>query len=287
MAQNNPPLEERAHLQDAATAFASYITEKFSQVNADGRLNYHMSGSLAVMLLSQAGSIDILDSSKLPDVSIRETKRLYYSLSVRLAAFTRKIGDFDYVETRAYKDAKKKIPSYSADPEGYSREREKFLFKGGGGPSIDELPELAKDVLEIPDKMTRVMCDPVSTYGEDQVSRIRIRDREYFISNPTQIFGYKVLHLTQSFGNNPDKFKRDFTVLHDALLQLYSEEELIKSAYGVLVGFEDSMAQYGPQTSDYMRKLGSNPNFNSTVSPFFERLKQYDSKHRNIMLTIG
>ena len=125
MAQNNLSLEERAHLQDAATAFASYVTEKYPQTNGAGQLNYYMSGSLAVMLLSQADSIDLLDSSQLPDVS---TRGLDKGLLARLADFTRPIGDFDYVETTTYKDAKKESTSYSDDPEGYSRERKKFLF---------------------------------------------------------------------------------------------------------------------------------------------------------------
>jgi hypothetical protein len=283
MAQKNPLLGERAYLQDAATAFASYVTEKYPQINKDGQLNYYVSGSLAVMLLSQADSIDLLDSSQLPDVSSRETRSLNGGLSAELADFTRPIGDFDYVETTAYKEAKKAIPSYSDDPEGYSRERKRFLFKGGGGPSIDELPGLAKDVLAEAKSGNKVMCDPVLTYGKDQIARVRIQNRDYFISDPSQIFGYKVLHLMQSFGNKPDKFKRDFTVLHDALSQLYSEEELIESAYAVLVGFEDLMKQYGPQASKHMRQLDQNPDFNSTIRPFFEKLKQYDVKHRNIM----
>lgn len=276
-------LENRTKLLAGAQAFAEYITQKYPQINDDGKLNYYMSGSLAVMLLSQADSIDLLDSSQLPDISTRETRRLEEGLSEKLMNFTRPIGDFDYVETTAYKDAKKEIPSYSDDPEGYRRERKKFLFKGGGGPSIDELPDLAKDVLAEVKPGHKVMCDPVSTYGEDQVARVKIQDREYFISDPNQIFGYKVLHLMQSFGQKPEKFKKDFTVLHDALSELYTEEELIESAYAVLVGFEDSMAKYGPQASKQMKKLDQNPEFNSTVRSFFEKLKDYDRKNRNIM----
>jgi hypothetical protein len=284
MAQNNPSLEERTHLQDAATAFASYVTEKYPQIDEEGQLNYYMSGSLAVMLLSQADSIDLLDSSKLPDVSTRETRNLGRGLSAKLADFTRPIGDFDFVELQPYKDGKKEIQDgYPANQDVYSQLREKYLWKGGGGPSIDELPDLAKEVLAEAKPGHKVMCDPVSTYGEDQVAQVRIQDRDYFISDPNQIFGYKVLHLMQSFGNKPDKFKRDFTVLHDALSQLYTEEELIESAYAVLVGFEDSMAEYGPQASKHMRQLDQNPDFNSTVRPFFEKLKQYDVEHRNIM----
>ena len=62
-----------------------------------------------------------------------------------------------------------------------------------------------------------------------------------------------------------------------------NDSELIESAYAVLVGFEDSMAEYGPQASKHMRQLDQNPDFNSTVRPFFEKLKQYDIEHRNIM----
>jgi hypothetical protein len=284
MAQNNPSLEERTHLQDAAIAFASYVTEKYPQINEEGQLNYYMSGSLAVMLLSQADSIDLLDSSKLPDVSTKETRNLDRGLSAKLADFTRPIGDFDFVELQPYKDGKKEIQEgYPANQDVYSQLRKKYLWKGGGGPSIDELPDLAKEVLAEAKPGYKVMCDPVSTYGEDQVTQVRIQDRDYFISDPNQIFGYKVLHLMQSFGNKPDKFKRDFTVLQDALSQLYNEEELIESAYAVLVGFEDSMAEYGPQASKHMRQLDQNPDFNSTVRPFFEKLKKYDVEHRNIM----
>jgi|TARA_Y100000034_G_C6856685_1_gene389407 hypothetical protein len=288
MAQNNLSLEERAHLQDAATAFASYVTEKYPQINEDGQLNYYISGSLAVMLLPQVDSIDLLDSSQLPDVSTRETRSLDGGLSAKIAEFTRPIGDLDFVRTEVYNQALKEANShYPKDPQKYTELRGKIMTKGGGGPSIDELPDLAKDVLTEAKSGHKVMCDPVSTYGEDQVARVRIQDREYFISDPGQIFGYKVLHLMQSFGNKPDKLKRDFTVLHDALSQLYSEEELIESAYAVLVGFEDSMEQYGPQASKYMRQLDDNPDFNSTVRPFFEKLKQYDVEHRNIMRSNG
>lgn len=283
MSQNNLSLEERIHLQEAATAFASYVTKKYPQFNEDGQLNYYISGSLAAMLLSQAESVDLLDSSQLPAISTRETRILDRGLSGKLADFIRPIGDFDYVETVAYKDAKKEIPSSSDDPEGYIRERKKFLFKGGGGPSIDELPDLAKDVLAEAKSINKVMCDSVLTYGEDKVARVKVQNREYFISDPSQIFGYKVLHLMQGFGNKPEKFKRDFTVLSDALFHLYSEEELIESAYGVLVNFEDSMKQYGPQVSEHMAQLNDNPDFNSSIRPFFEKLKQYDLKHRNIM----
>ena len=277
-------LLQKPHLTYAAIAFASYVTEKYPQISAEGRLNYYVCGSLAVMLLSQADSVDLLNSRQLPNISARETKKLDDIVLSKLGVFTRKIGDFDYVETDVYKEAKGEIPSYSDDPEGYRRERRKFLFKGGGGPSIDELPELARKVLEIPDGMTKVMCDPVSTYSEDQVARVRIQDQEYFISDPSQIFGYKVLHLMQSFCKKPNKFKKDFTILHDALSQLYSEEELIESAYHVLIAFEDSKTQDGPQASKYMKELIQNPHFDSTVKSFFERFKNHDSKHRNIML---
>ena len=183
------------------------------------------------MLLSQADSIELLDPSEFPHVSIRERKSLK-GLS-ELAYFTRPIGDFDYVETPAYKNAKRAIPSYSKDPKGYKRERKKFLFKGGGGPSIDELPDSAKEILAEAKSGHKVMCDPVSTYGEDRVAKVTIQNRDYFIADPRQIFGYKVLHLMQNFDKKPKKFNRDFTILHDALRRLYTEEELIDCLFSL------------------------------------------------------
>jgi len=309
MAQNNLSLEERTHLQDAATAFASYVTEKYPQINEEGQLNYYISGSLAVMLLSQVDSIDLLDSSQLPNVSTRETRSLGGGLSAKLADFTRSIGDFDYVETTAYKKAKANLPKhpdseisitdkmkayidgkeipkpvdYEEREKKYSDARKHFLWKGGGGPSIDELPDLAKDILAEAKSGYRIMCDPLSTYSEDQVARVKINDRDYFIVAPKQMFVYKVLHLMQSFDNKPDKFKKDFGILHDALSQLYSEDELIKAVHLEMLGY------YGLEAVDdaYMRQLDQNPDFNSTVRHFFEKLKKYDIEHRNILQSNG
>lgn len=284
MAEENISLEERLHLIEAALAFSSYVTDRYPQINDDNKLNYSISGSLAMILLSQADTIEKLDSSQLPKVSLVEEQRLPDGLRSKLADFTRKIGDFDFVGTEVYDQALREANSYwPKNPEKYGNLRSKIITKGGGGPSVDELPDLARDILVEAKPGTKIMCDPVETYEQDQVVRIRVRGKNYFVSDPMQIFGYKVLHLMQSFSNKPSRFTRDFAILHGALSELCSEEELIESAYSVIVRFEDSMSEYGPKAVGYMAELYRNMDFNSTVRPFFERLKEYDKNHRRII----
>ncbi len=286
MVQNNLSLEERIHLQKAAVAFASYVTGKYPQINEDKQLNYYISGSLSVMLLAQVDSMDLLDPSKLPDISIKKTRRLNKKLVSKLEDFTRQIGDFDYVETEAYRDAKDKtIPRYEMDPEGYVRERGKFLFKGGGGPSIEELPDLARDILEYRERAVKVMCDPMVTQGKDRVVRIKLKDKYYFIPDPTQIFAYKVLNLLEKFDNEPDKFKRDFPILKNAFLNMYAEEQLIRSAYEVIVKSDNALGRFGYPHSKNMRKLENNPQLTSNIKDFFRKIKQYDAGHGKILQT--
>lgn len=284
MAEENISLEERLHLIEAAVAFTSYVTDKYPQINDDNKLNYSISGSLAVILLSQADTIEKLDSSHLPEVSLKEEQRLSDGLRDKLAGFIRKIGDFDFVTTEAYDEALREANKYwPKEPEKYRSLRSRIITKGGGGPSVDELPDLAKNILAEAKPGTKIMCDPVETYGHDHVVRVRVRGKDYFISDPMQIFGYKVLHLMQSFSNKPSRFTRDFAILHGALSELYSEDELIESAYSVIVRFEDSMSRYGPKAVGYTAELDRNPDFDSTIRPFFEKLKGYDKNHRRIM----
>jgi hypothetical protein len=235
-------------------------------------VGYYFAGSLATMLLAESDDnvIRFLDPGGLPNIVIKETLVIPKGVTDRLKDFQRKIGDLDFVPFEHY----------------WQRLTQDRLSKGGGGPSIEELPETAKQSLRYDERTVKVMCDPVRPYGEHDVGMIRAGGREYLISSPKTIFAYKILHMLQKFGRMPEmspKLKRDFDILHGALLEMYPEQELIETAYNVIASYEESMGEYGPKASKYMKGIENNPEYDSTVKEFFEKLKEHDRDHRTIM----
>lgn len=233
---------------------------------------YYLAGSLATILLSESDDnvIEFLDPDKFPDIMIKETVVIPKEVTDRLKEFQRKMGDLDYVPLDHYRQ----------------RLSQNRLGKGGGGPSIEELPDIAKQSLRYDARTVKVMCDPVRPYGEHDVGIIQAGGREYLISSPKTIFAYKILHMLQKFGRVPEmapKLKRDFDILHSALLEMYSEQELIEAAYEAITGFEDALSKYGPKARGYMESIRSSPEYDSTVREFFEKLKEHDSQHSAIM----
>ena len=285
-------LVERTRLLAGAKEFASYVANKWTQVDENVRVIYYFTGSLAIMLLAQATSMMRLDSSMFPRVFTVDSIPLAKDVNDGLSLFARKINDVDFVPTDVHSKMLEEANAYyPSDVKKYNELRNKILTKGGGGPSIEELPQLAREVYDAASGQVKVMCDPVPHYGQHQVVSIKVNGSHYLISDPKLIFGYKVLHLMQSFSQKPQRLKRDFAILHEALRQLYPGEELIRSAYGVIVRFEDAMTKYqdaetkrhGIRARTGMHDLANHPDFNSVIKPFFDELRRYDKGKRDIL----
>jgi len=254
-------------LIESAIAFTNHLINNYPQVNEDGELNYYLCGSLAVMLLSQADSMRLNNTGE--EVVLPEC------FKTKLSIFARQIGDLDYVRTEAYNKALTEANECWRDKEKYKSLRSRILLKGGGGPKIADLSDLAKKIIINADKLCGIMCDPLTTFGDDKIVIINLVGIDLFIAEPKQLFSYKVLHLIESFNNKPEKFKRDFKILYDSMLELYSEEELVDSAYNILKSLNKEKIRGG------LNKLCQNPEFNSSIKPFFDKLISYDkSKER-------
>ncbi len=243
------PNSEQGEVLYSATKFAEYLTSHWPQVDdgrkiaievdqhgtrvelpelpesmkAQPRINYYISGSLAVMLLAQAERFTELDEAKVPDMVGAQTREVPEAARAMLASFARPIGDLDYVPSDHYK----------ANPAR--------LKKGGGGPSFDEIPDEGQRVLKKSEGSVKVMCDPVEAYGAKRIAKIQIGDREYYIARPDTILAYKVLHLVQNYDQKPDKFNVDFSKLLGAMREMYGEEELLQITHTVLTDYEDAM----------------------------------------------
>lgn len=256
-----------------AEVFAYYVTEKWPQINEAGEINYYFAGSLAVMLLAQTDSMTLLDPQYFPKISPLQIINMPTQVKARLTTFARKIGDLDYI----------KSPNYD--------KYQKRLKKGGGGPSIKELPKLARSILEIKEGHVMVMCDPVESYLPHKVVEIKVVNRVYFIAEPKLIFGYKILNILQSFDKKPAKFIRDFEILLEALLMIYPEQDLVKTTYEVLAGFEYKMHEIDrlfdkppeARVREYVRVVYNSQNVVPGLRLFLDKIVAYDRTHNTIL----
>jgi hypothetical protein len=249
----------------SALKFAEYLTSRWPQVDTDkkvvetddkdtaidlpedleveARMNYYLSGSLASMLLSHAERFTEMDETQIPALTEARTREIPKSARNILASFARQIGDLDYVPTDHYKRKQAQVQnSYGkVSSEEYSRLRTQYLWKGGGGPSFDEVPKEGCKVLKQGENQVMVMCDPVEAYGPRRVARVHVEGNDYYIARPDTILAYKVLHLLQSYEQKPEKFNADFGKLLAALKEMYSDEELEQITQQVLTDYEDAM----------------------------------------------
>lgn len=239
---------EQREIIGSVTKFAEYLTDHWPQIDSgeetavggdqgvdiasphelqesikEQRINYYLSGSLAVMLLSRAERFTAIEDNQIPAIVDEYTQDLPVSTRNILTSFARQIGDLDYVP----------MDHHKANPNR--------LKKGGGGPSFDEIPEEGRKALIQGENQIKLMCDPVEAYGPKRVAHIQVDGREYLIARPDTIFAYKVLHLLQSYDKKPDKFNADFHKLFSALKEIYSEEELMQITQQVLEDYEDAM----------------------------------------------
>lgn len=222
---------EQHELLDSAVAFAEYLTHRWPQIDSgahegmegEPRVNYYLSGSLATMLLARSDKFVEMDEAHIPLLHEVRTREIPESARNIFGTFARQIGDLDYAP----------LDHYKANPGR--------LKKGGGGPSFDEVPAKARQVLQQGENQCKVMCDPVASYGAQRLAKIQVEGKDYYIARPDTIFAYKVLHLLQSYSQKPEKFNTDFKKIQEALREMYSEVELQKVMLQVLVAFEDVM----------------------------------------------
>lgn len=274
-------LEQRVRLLEDAKEFANYVTTKYPQVNEKGELNYYLSGSLLVMLLSQINEFEVLDYSKIPEIKIIQKKEIKPELSDKLKSFARKIGDLDYIETSAYKQLKSEIPDEYLNNEGYVQEKNKFLPFGGESFSLEELPVSLRENLFVSGKGNQIFCDSVKEYDKMEVAKINLGDKGCFITNPLNFFGCKFLSTLQKLPKKAESLKRDFSILLPTFSELYSEEELIHSTYNLLQNFQKAKSEEPNLIKSYFKKVENNLLFNfdsnsRNLKYFLIKVKNYD-----------
>ncbi len=256
---------EQQEILNSVEQFAEYVVGRWPQVDENTRMiipvddhgttvelpkipdamqsepvmNYYLSGSLAVMLLARAESFTEMDEGCMPALREGTTHPVPERARRLLATFARPVGDLDYVPTDFYraKQAHVQASYRRGEEDEYERARAQYLWKGGGGPSLKELPDGAKMCLKNSDQ-SMVMCDPLQAYGAKRVAKIHLNSRDYYIARPDTIFSYKVLHLLQNYHNKPEKFNTDFGKLLAAMRELYTDDELIRITREVLSDFE-------------------------------------------------
>jgi len=306
---------EQKEILESAEKFAEHLISRFPQVDENRRMiievdekgstvelpelpesiqtepmmNYYLSGSLATLLLSRAEEFTEIDENQIPGVRESQTRTIPESARQILATFARPIGDLDYVPTDFYKGKQSHVQNSwgKISSEEYQQMRTKFLWKGGGGPKFDEIPEEAKKCLKRGETQLSIMVDPVESYGARRVAKVAIAGKEYFIARPDTIFAYKVLHLLQGYEQKPEKFNVDFGKLLSAMKEMYSEDELLQMTTQILTDYENAMEAshrrfyedneskpYDPKIPAYIRRVSDNPQLSPEIKTILERLKK-------------
>lgn len=303
---------------ESAVQFAKYLTTRYPQVDSmrkmtieagDGvhvelpelpdslhvepQLNYYIAGSLATTLLSRAGSIDLCEETQGSNITVTKSVVIPPETRAALAEFTRPIGDIDYVLTEHYRALQQVVQDSigKVSNDEYQQGRAKYLWKGGGGPSFDELPKEALPALKKGEDSLKVMCDPVDMYGTKKFARINIEGHDYYIARPDTIIGYKILNMLQSYDKKPEKFNEDFARLHQAISGLYSEDEMVGLTHQVLAEYETAMARvsavfdkpHEPQLPKMVKDLLAKPNLGAEARSFMSRIVAYDQNHGQIL----
>lgn len=258
--------EAKETILAGARAFTSELIHKYPQL-IDGKLNYYIAGSLGVMLLLESQKFEIIDSSRIPEIVSVAEKTIPSAAVQHLEDFVRQIGDLDYVPTVAYKERQREVQdAYGKVPvEEYNRRRSEFIWKGGGGPKIDDLSDTAKKVLKSKKEGEGVMCDPLSASGPDRVARITIDGKDIYIPEPKMMLAYKTVHLAETFDNadKDTKFVSDYNALLKGLGEIYSREDLLQTTHDVIFS-------YGADNANGMFIPYHNPQFGGEMKAFVE-----------------
>lgn len=298
--------EQREQVQ-AAVNFAKYLVNRYPQIDdsrkilyeldngkivpfdlPDGMrpvqppLNYYLAGSLATTLLAAAEKIDICQETTESDVVVADTVVVPPETRAILAQFARPIGDIDYVQTKHYWQLQRTVqhPVRKLTAEEYQQGRAKYLWKGGGGPRVGDLPANAVPAVKRAETHDGIMCDPVTMYGANKFARVNVEGQDFYIVRPDTIIAYKVLHALDGFNFKPDKFNSDFAKLHKAIKGMYLEEELVRLTHDVLSEREKSSASaYEPLLPGKIRDLLARDDLGEDIRTFIGNVLAYDKEH--------
>ncbi|MBW2967824.1 hypothetical protein KY362_05040 [Candidatus Woesearchaeota archaeon] len=274
--------EADVNLNEAAVEFARYVSSKYPQ--REGDIPYYaFAGSLGVMLLANADSLQLLDITVPLQLAVMRTIDDLAETKERLAPFTRQIGDMDFVRTTFEEKRWAALEVLrNTDRDEYTRQFDTLLSKGGGGPSLDELPELAKQIIRPVKGQIMVVCDPVPVKGEPLFAAVDIGGDRYLISDPREMLAYKVVHMLESFSRKPEAMTDDFSTLYGALQTIFPKEEIVAHTYGLLVrysrsrgGFEDPDPR---KVHNYFEQMRSDPAYCSAVKECMEALVEIDTE---------
>lgn len=251
--ENESPEMIKQHIKD----FTEFLIEKYPQLSEDGKVNYYLSGSLALTLVVDNDKFEILDSASAPEVSVIGEKEIPEEARKELMAFVRKIGDLDYVPFEHWK----KMPK-----------EKRIVGKGGGGPSISELPESAKKAFNFSKRQAMVQCDPLNASVEHRIARIKINGKDVYITELNMIMAYKAVHMSEAFGNErkTHKFVKDFTALKKAMEKIYPPDELLETTKDLMMAYNRNSPN-GNYIPYYHRE------FNSEFRKFFSDMIELDS----------
>jgi len=306
---------EQKEILDSAVNFADYLTNKYPQID-DGtkriieideagqilesppingaepqqNINYCLSGSLATMLLSKADSFSEIKENRGNNLKEGEEKIIPEKTHHILSTFARPIGDVDFDQTDFYETKKSIIfkASGKIPAEKYRNLRSQYLYKGGSGPSFDEVPDNAQKCLNRGENQVKIMFDPVKTFEPKKIAKIKIKEKDYYITAPDNMLAYKVLHLLQSYHIKPEKFNDDFGKMLNAIKELYSEEDLEKNTVNILKASEknsedfhvrfnkdrEDVIGYEKKIPGQIEKVLANPNLSKEVKSFIEKIKE-------------
>lgn len=293
------PEEERERLEplercvDGASAFARMVVQQWPQmdtnpqltveldeagkhvvelpplpegITSEPQLNYYFGGSLATRLLAKATSMMPLDGG----AAIPLSKEVRNAL-LRIA---KPVGDVDYVPTRHYREGRERANDRygKVSDEEYAAGLDKFLGKGGCGPSVDDLTDEMKNGLRLKEGQNKIMFDPVEAIGKERVAKITVDGQEYYVSPTDSLLAYKVLHALQKFDSKADVMARDLGALLEANLKLYGWEHLVHAVHEVLAAEEQRMAPNWRNFSDRPSSRSKRLAEDTRLSPLLRRL---------------
>ncbi|HSX31583.1 MAG TPA: hypothetical protein VLE99_06735 [Candidatus Saccharimonadales bacterium] len=230
---------EQPRLLTAATDLVSALVDQYPQTNEAGELNYAIAGSFAVMLLSQAEHIEVLDAARIPAVVVTGEIAVPDSAAKALQAFARAWGDLDYVSTPQYDRVRLESQrTLDSDPAAYDEARAKYLFKGPA--EITEPPEAPTDVDAPP--TDSVFVEELDDLMDSRTIRIQVQGKDFYIVDPRILAGLKTAHLLEGLNNDrsPGKYVTDLTVLLSGLVQIYTDEELLDASHDALMRYAPS-----------------------------------------------
>lgn len=228
-----------------------------------------------------------LDGITIPDSSSNLTP-IPEDTSERLGSCVRQIGDFDYVNLGG--------EDFSAtDKDG------RVLY-------FDAMPEDIKPAIkEHTRKKNRTLLDGTASRGRSnhRVSRIYLNDNEvYYVERPDAQLGGKVLYTLSNGDITPENIAGtdynirllenvnfDFTHMLDAFSTMYTREQLVQTAYQMILESEHAARQdeikdgrrYTGTAADNFANVLNNPQFDPIIKSFLEEIKQLDTKGEKIL----